>query len=1101
VETRIQLCRRLVVELEGARVEDALPGRQGRLLFAYLVLQRERPVRRDELLEALWSDGEAPAGADALLSAPLSRLRKALGPGRLEGRGELSLVLPEPVWVDWEAAFAGLEAAHAATSAGRWREAWEAARAALAIADGGLLPGLEARWIDARRAELTDLRIELLELVAAAATRLGGAELVFAEQAARAAVEAAPFRESARAALIEVLRARGNVADALRTFEEARTLLREELGAAPGPLLLDLHSRLLRADPAPARSPLPDRLAAALDTPLVGREQPLARLRAELGRARAGETPVILVTGEGGIGKTRLIAEVARGAEGFTVLYGRCDEDQLFPFGPWIEILGSALGRVGDDELGALLGQEGPDLARLLPELRDRIPGLASPGPSEPDGELRRLYTAVVALIRRLARRRPVLAIIDDLHWADRSSLLLGRHLVRTLGVGPVLMLGTFRDTELHAGHPLTEVLADLERDQELPRIALHGLDTAEVAELAGLELETARAIREETHGNPFFVKQLVRHRGESGTARVSAGLRDVIVRRVARLPGEGARVLRLAALVGRDFDLRLLELVIDLPEDEVLDLLDAAVAAGILVEVASVPGRYSFVHALVRTTLEQELSATRRAVMHRRIAEAIEAEHGARPDPWLVELARHYAAAGPEAAERAVDYALRAAGQATGRLAYGEAADLLAGAPEPPDDGTRARLLHDLALARWRQGKVDESRETFARAAEAARRAGAAELVARAALGHAGGSWARFGTEDTASAHLLEEALALLPEADSAMRAQLLARLGGVLNLHSERAVSLIDSAVAMARRVGDDDALIAGLTAAQFAYSRPGMAATRLTLAQELVETAERIGHPDRLAEAIAWRIGPQLALCRRDAADADIARHAELVRRIDQPEPNMHAATFRTLTALLDGDWDACERAAAEILEASGRGADRRAPDPCRRVDPAARRVRPAGRADRDPRGLRDLRHGPAGVARAARLGARSGRPPGRRSRGAGRVHQGRLRGAAAQRELRDRAGEPVPCRGRARRRRAGGEGRAAAAPVRGVLARLPGRRGHARPQRVRARGLLAAGRRPRSGDRGLRARAREVPADALPPVRGARLAALELGARRP
>ena len=307
----------------------------------------------------------APPTADALLSAPLSRLRKALGPGRLEGRSELSLVLPATVWIDWEAAFDGLEQAHAAVSDERWRGAWDVARAALAIAEGGLLPGLEARWIDGHRAELAVLRVELLEIVAASATRLGGAELVHAEQAARAAVEAAPFRESARAALIEVLRARGNLADALRAFEDVRTLLREELGATPGPRLLELHEQLLRSEPVLAASPvvLPDRLAAVRSTPLVGRGAALDQLRA----ARTRETAAVLVTGEAGIGKTRLIAEMASEAKGSAILYGRCDEDQLFPFGPWIELLGTALARVDDDELAALLADCGPQLARLLP--------------------------------------------------------------------------------------------------------------------------------------------------------------------------------------------------------------------------------------------------------------------------------------------------------------------------------------------------------------------------------------------------------------------------------------------------------------------------------------------------------------------------------------------------------------------------------------------------------------------------------------------------------------------------------------------------------------------------------------------------------------
>ena len=818
--------------------------------------------------------------------------------------------------MDWEAAFIGVREAHAAVAAERWPDAWIAASAALEIADGGLLPGLEARWIDEKRSELEDLRIELLEVIATSGARIGGAQLPRAEQAARAAVEAAPFRESARAVLIEVLRARGNVADALRAFEDARTLLREELGAAPGPLLQSFHQQLLHAETPTvvSRPPLPDRLAAALETPLVGRREPLARLQAELRRARAGESPIVLVTGEGGIGKTRLIAEVANAAGDFAVLYGRCDEDQLFPFGPWIEMLGGALARVADAELPALLGAEGPELARLLPELRGRVPGLAAPGPSDPESELRHLYTAVVALVQRLARRRPVLAIIDDLHWADRSSLLLGRHLVRTSGLGPALLLGAYRDTELDEDHPLPPILADLERDRPLPRIPLRGLDASEVAELTGAAPDAARELREETHGNPFFVEQLVRHRDESGMG-VSTGLRDVIVRRVARLPGDGGPVLRVAALIGRDFDLSLLERVVDVPEDDLLDLLDAAVRAGILVEVASAPGRYSFVHALVRTTLEGELSATRRARLHRRIAQAIEAAPNL--EPWLVELARHYAAAGPEEADRAVAYAVRAARQATERLAYGEAADLLAGAAALRGDD--AGLLLELAAADSRLGRVEEARDAFRRAADLARREGSAEGFAYAALGHAGGSWVRYGVEDPAAVQLLEEALALLPEADSALRVRLLARLGAVLYFSPGRSTTLIEAAVEMAHRVGDKEALAAALSAAQFAFWRPGMVLSRLALAEELVEVAERIGQPERVAEAVIWRLGAHLTLGRLEAVDADAARFLAIAERLDQPELTMHGAALRSMRAMVEGHWDVAEATAGQVQRA--------------------------------------------------------------------------------------------------------------------------------------------------------------------------------------
>src|SRR3954462_1542501 len=240
--TRIELCGRLLVEIDGEGLHGALPGRQGRLLFAYLVLNRDRPVRRDELVDALWSENGHPDSAEALLRPPLSRLRKALGPGRLEGRTELALVLPDDALIDWEVAHAALARTREALGAGDHASAWQAANQAVEIAGAGLLPGLagagllpglEADWIDERRRELADLRVEALEAAAAAGAALGGAHLAGAEHAARAAVEAAPFRESARAALMEILRAGGNVAEALRAYEDLRTMLRDELGTPP----------------------------------------------------------------------------------------------------------------------------------------------------------------------------------------------------------------------------------------------------------------------------------------------------------------------------------------------------------------------------------------------------------------------------------------------------------------------------------------------------------------------------------------------------------------------------------------------------------------------------------------------------------------------------------------------------------------------------------------------------------------------------------------------------------------------------------------------------------------------------------------------------
>src|SRR3954453_22806419 len=257
--TRIELCGRLLVEIDGEGLQAALPGRQGRLLFAYLVLNRDRPVRRDELVDALWSENGQPESADALLRPPLSRLRKALGPDRLEGRTELTLALPDDAWIDWEVAHDALARTREALGAGDHASAWQAANEAAEIGSAGLLPGLEADWIDDRRRELADLRVEALEAAAVAGAALGGAHLAGAEEAARAAVEAAPFRESARAALMEVLRAGGNVAEALRVYEDLRTVLRDELGTPPSARVMALHGRLLRdeQEPAPAAPPPP----------------------------------------------------------------------------------------------------------------------------------------------------------------------------------------------------------------------------------------------------------------------------------------------------------------------------------------------------------------------------------------------------------------------------------------------------------------------------------------------------------------------------------------------------------------------------------------------------------------------------------------------------------------------------------------------------------------------------------------------------------------------------------------------------------------------------------------------------------------------------
>ena len=237
-ETRIQLCGRLVARLDGRRIEHELPGRQGRLAFVYLVANRQRPVRRDELVDALW--GGAPAH-DAL-SPLLSKLRRVLP---LDGRGEVRLALQAEAWVDLEAATEALHRAQAAIARGDWTGAWGPARVAQHVASRGFLPGEDMPWIEDRRRQLEELHLRALELVARACVEIGGGELDTAERSARTLVAHSPYRESGSRLLMDALAARGNTAEALLEYERLRGRLRDELGTAPSPETQELHRRLL----------------------------------------------------------------------------------------------------------------------------------------------------------------------------------------------------------------------------------------------------------------------------------------------------------------------------------------------------------------------------------------------------------------------------------------------------------------------------------------------------------------------------------------------------------------------------------------------------------------------------------------------------------------------------------------------------------------------------------------------------------------------------------------------------------------------------------------------------------------------------------------
>src|SRR4051794_13832016 len=609
-DTRIQLCGHLVVQIEGERVEGDLPGRQGRLLLAYLVLNRDRPVRRDELIEALWPDAQ-PASGDALLRPPLSRLRKALGPDRIEGRSELTLVLPAGAYVDWDAAQAALAASREALADGDYRAVSARAAEAAEIADRGLLPGLEAGWIDERRRELEELRTEALEAIALAGLAQGGPALADAERAARAAVEAAPFRESAHAVLMEALGAAGNVAEALRAYDDLRTMLRDELGTTPSARVVALYERLLKAedDPAALAAPEPPRprrrRAQAVDAArnggphIVEREDELSRLSALLAHADAGQGRVALIEGPAGIGKTRLLSELREraGAEDALVLTGRGSElEREFPFGVVRQLFEAAVADAGPD---ALAGAAAPARA---------VFAAAGDDPGAGDASFAALH-GLFWLCVNLSGDGPVVLAIDDLHWVDRPSLRFVAYLTQRLEGLPVLVATTLRSGEPPAD-PL--LLAEVVQDPSTESVRPRPLTEAAVRELVRERLgpdaddSFCRACHRATVGNPLLVRQLLTAletdhvRPEAGNAHVvreigQGAVSRSIVGRLTRLGTEATEVARAVAVLGEHAELPILAALAGLEEQQVAAAGAALARAEIL--VAERPA--GFVHPL----------------------------------------------------------------------------------------------------------------------------------------------------------------------------------------------------------------------------------------------------------------------------------------------------------------------------------------------------------------------------------------------------------------------------------------------------------------------------------------------------------------------
>ncbi|HVL06236.1 MAG TPA: BTAD domain-containing putative transcriptional regulator [Acidimicrobiales bacterium] len=831
-----------------------LGGRKQRAVLAVLLLDAGRPVSVDRLIDAVWGD-HPPQQAEASLQTYVSNLRRLLEPGR-GPRQDPSVLITRPAGyvLAVDRAAVDLTRFEDLVEEGRARRrAGNAAAAAAGLRDAlalwaPVLPEFAGepflREAEARLAALHglaleesfDARLELEDHDAAVADL-------------EAAVLRHPVRERLWAQLALALYRAGRQTDALRALQRARGVLTDEVGVEPGPELRRLEADILdhaaRLQPRPVAAPAPPVPAATpagAAEPFVGRDGELDTLLAVAGAAAGGHGRVAVVSGEPGIGKTRLVEEVASRsrAAGTVVAWARCPESAASAaFWPMTQLADQLVAA------GALAPENRPDLPAGDPD---------GAVPADPAADRFAVHAAAVGAIASVTR--PCVLVVDDLQWADAASLRLLEFAAGELRSLPVALIVTTRAPDDTSPAALVDCLGELARQPGAVRIDLGGLSQDAVTRWLGARSidDMSAFVHDRSGGNPFFVRELVELLVSEGGASVAvpAAVADVVRRRVGRLPPLTQRLLSMASVVGRTVDVDILARVAELPMAEALEGLDPAVAAGLLAEDPSALGRFRFSHALVAEALVTELAASRRARLHAATALAIDALRPA-GEGQLVELS-HHATAGAVAgtAELAVESSARAARHAAARTAHEDAARHWATAlravdlARPGDRRARYEILVELGLARRRADDVAGAQEALLDAIRVADDLDDVDAMARAACAVTQEGFWQVGdylTPDPALADGVARVLDRLGPADSAARAELLGILANVLHFSAEprRLDELSAEAVTVARRVGDPEVLARSLIRRIGAIWRAPTIAERRALAEELATVAE--------------------------------------------------------------------------------------------------------------------------------------------------------------------------------------------------------------------------------------------------------------------